>query len=118
MNINQKIHYVLDKIKQFKMDTKNSPDENLDRQEYRQKYNIEKNFNFTLTANDIIDGKIPVKVIGCTGLAKLFSFRFHISYNEPNPLPKTFRYLPLYQKIRHKTTKLFKNKIPLPKTYT
>ena len=70
----QKIHYVLDKIKQFKVDTKNSPDGNLDRQEYRQKYNLERNFNFTLTAKDIIDGKVPVKVIGCTGLAKLFAY--------------------------------------------
>ncbi len=70
----QKIHYVLDRIKQFKVDTKNSPEGNLDRQEYRQKYNLERNFNFALTANDIIDGKIPVKVIGCTGLVKLFAY--------------------------------------------
>ena len=74
MEILQKIHYVLDKIKQFKVDTENSPNANLDRLEYRQKYNLEKNFNFVLTANDIIDGKVPVKVIGCTGLAKLFSY--------------------------------------------
>lgn len=70
----KKIQYILDKIKQFKEETKNSPDGNLDRQEYRQKYNLERNFNFTLTAKEIINGKVPVKVIGCTGLAKLFSY--------------------------------------------
>lgn len=74
MEILQKIHYVLDKIKQFKEKTKNSSDINLDRQEYKQKYNLERNFNFTLTAKEIINGKVPVKVIGCTGLAKLFSY--------------------------------------------
>ena len=51
-----------------------SPNGNLNRQEYRQKYNLEKNFNFKLTAKDIIDNKVPVQVIGCTGLAKLFSY--------------------------------------------
>ncbi len=70
----QKIHFVLDKIKQFKAEIKNSSDVNLDRQEYRQKYNLERNFNFTLTAKEIINGKVPVKVIGCTGLVKLFSY--------------------------------------------
>ncbi len=72
MNTIEKINKVLNIIKDFK-DTA-SVDKNLTRQEYKQKYKLEPEFNFALTAEKIIEKNIPFKIIGCTGLAKLFVY--------------------------------------------
>ena len=72
MNTIEKINKVLNIIKDFK-DTA-SVDKNLTRQEYKQKYKLEPEFNFALTAETIIEKNIPFKIIGCTGLAKLFIY--------------------------------------------
>lgn len=74
MNTIQKVNEVLLKIKKFKDIVKKLPDGNLNRLEYKNKYHLEDGFNFTLTAKDIIKNKIPLQVIGCTGLAKLFVY--------------------------------------------
>ncbi len=38
------------------------------------KYNLEKDFNFALTAKTIIEKNIPFQIIGCTGIVKLFAY--------------------------------------------
>ena len=74
MNTLEKIYKVLNKVEDFKNKTIISPDKNLTRQEYKQKYNLESEFNFALTAKTIIEKNIPIHIIGCTGLVKLFAY--------------------------------------------
>ncbi len=60
MNTIQKINQILDKIQQYKT----TVDKNITKVDNR----------FALTANEIIENKIPLNMLGCTGLAKLFSY--------------------------------------------
>lgn len=52
----------------------NAPERGITRQEYIKKHNIKTglNFSFSLSADDIVKNKIPGKVVGCTGVAKVF----------------------------------------------
>ncbi len=74
MNTLEQINIVLKKIQDLKKKINVTSDSNITREEYKNKHNLPKDFNFSLSAEDIIKDEIPYKVIGCTGLAKLFVY--------------------------------------------
>ena len=68
-----KVDVVLKELDEFagKID---SDMKKMSRPEYMEKYTEKNTQHFAFSAQEIYDNKIPFKVIGCTGIAKLFSF--------------------------------------------
>lgn len=75
-DIIEKVNIVLKKIDDFFHDIEPSLKNAISRDEYFEQHpeiTDHKNFNFSLSGDDIINQKIPYKAAGCTGRAKLFS---------------------------------------------
>ena len=72
----EKVNIVLEKIDKFFHDIEPSLKDAISRDEYFEQHpeiTDHKNFNFSLSGDDIVKNKIPYNVAGCTGRAKLFS---------------------------------------------
>lgn len=72
----EKVNIVLEKIDTFFHGLEPSLKSAISRDEYFEQHpeiTDHKNFNFSLSGDDIINKKIPYNVAGCTGRAKLFS---------------------------------------------
>lgn len=75
-DIIEKVNIVLEKIDKFFHDIEPSLRNAISRDTYFEQHpeiTDHKNFNFSLSADNIIEKKIPYNVAGCTGRAKLFS---------------------------------------------
>ncbi len=75
-DIIEKVNIVLEKIDKFFHDIEPSLKNAISRDEYFEQHpeiTDHKNFNFSLSGDDIINQKIPYNAAGCTGRAKLFS---------------------------------------------
>lgn len=75
MNDQEKILKIQEVLKKVDQTFKNSISPGISRQDYIKEHNIKTgiNYSFSLSADDIIKNKIPRKVVGCTGVAKVFS---------------------------------------------
>lgn len=72
----EKVNIVLEKIDKFFHDIEPSLKNAISRDKYFEQHpeiTAHKNFNFSLSGDDIVENKIPYNVAGCTGRAKLFS---------------------------------------------
>ena len=71
-----KVNTILEKMDAFFHGIEPSLKNGMSRDKYFMDHKIanQKDFNFALTAYDIIKNKIPYNVAGCTGRAKLFSY--------------------------------------------
>ncbi len=75
-DIIEKVNIVLEKIDKFFHDIEPSLKNAISRDEYFEQHpeiTDHKNFNFSLSGDDIVEQKIPYNAAGCTGRAKLFS---------------------------------------------
>ncbi len=75
MNDQEKILKIQEVLKKVEQTFNNAVHPGISRQDYIEEHNIKTgiNYSFSLSADDIIKNKIPRKVVGCTGIAKVFS---------------------------------------------
>lgn len=75
MNDQEKILKIQEVLKKVDQTFKDSILPDISRQDYIKEHNIKTgiDYSFSLSADDIIKNKISRKVVGCTGIAKVFS---------------------------------------------